>query len=90
VPNSFFQPTNCEDCDARLDAGSGGDAMDMDVDMMIDIDIDGANFGCTSCGKTVCHGCAVSNLGEQRRCLVCAGPPSQKKWVGGIGWVDEA
>ena len=64
--------------------GDGGDSMD--VDMMMDIDMDSANYGCSSCGKQVCHGCAVSNLGEDRRCLVCAKP--KKRWVGGLGWVD--
>ena len=63
--------------------------MDMDVDVMMDIDTDGANSGCTSCGKRVCHGCAVSNLGAERKCLGCAGRIREKKWVGGIGWVDE-
>jgi len=55
----------------------------MDVDMMMDIDMDSPNYGCSSCGKQVCHGCAVSNLGEDRRCLVCAKP--RKRWVGGLG-----
>ncbi|KAH8816414.1 hypothetical protein F5884DRAFT_667656 [Xylogone sp. PMI_703] len=81
------QMMNCEDCDACLVVapGAGGDgAMDVDVDMDIDVYGMGGEFGCSACGKQVCHQCAVSNLGEQRMCLVCAG---RKKWVGGLGWV---
>ena len=63
-----------------------GDLDAVDVDMM-DIDVaNGGNYACEQCGKVVCHGCAVSNLGEQRRCLNCAGR-AEKKWVGGLGWI---
>lgn len=50
---------------------------------------------CSSCSRAVCFSCSVSNLGEQRRCLLCAGKASastsgsadkNKKWVGGMGW----
>ncbi|KAK2067839.1 hypothetical protein P8C59_001545 [Phyllachora maydis] len=65
-------PTTCEDCGVSL-AGAGAGAMDMDMD--------GYAFGwspgdadcvCGACGKAVCAGCSVSNLGSERRCLVCA------------------
>ena len=80
----LFHATNCEDCNASL--GQAGDANGMDIDMM-DLDVaSGGNYACEQCGKTVCHGCAVSNLGEQRRCLNCAGTRG-KTWVGGLGWV---
>jgi ArsR family metal-binding transcriptional regulator len=59
----------------------------MDVDMMMDIDMDSGNHACTSCGKQVCHSCAVSNLGAERKCLNCAG--RKKTRVGGIGWMDQ-
>jgi hypothetical protein len=81
--NSFFQATNCEDCDASLNPQDNDDAMD--VDMIMDIDMDGGNHACTSCGKQVCHSCAVSNLGAERKCLNCAG--KKQGWVGGIGWM---
>ncbi len=80
----FFQATNCEDCNASLNAADNGDAMD--VDMMMDIDMDGGNHACTACGKQVCHSCSVSNLSVDKRCLHCAG---RKAWVGGIGWSDQ-
>ncbi|KAG4031260.1 hypothetical protein MFRU_009g00510 [Monilinia fructicola] len=83
-------PTNCEDCDASLANRESGD--EMDVDTMMDIDMYGAgeaNHACTSCGKQVCHSCAVSNLGMDRKCLVCAGRDRNgKRWVGGLGWMD--
>ena len=77
---SYFQPTNCEDCDSFLDSGDG------DVDMMdVDSSISGeaANHACFTCGKVVCHSCAVSNLGAERKCLLCAGENRGKKWEGG-------
>lgn len=45
----------------------------MDVDMDIDIYANDADYACTVCGKQVCHRCAISNLGADRRCLICAG-----------------
>ncbi|KAL3418088.1 orf21 protein, partial [Phlyctema vagabunda] len=81
--------TNCEDCDACLSSsGDGGeDAMDIDVDLDM---MGGMDWSCCSCGKQVCRGCAVSNLGETRRCLGCAGMSvgRAKRWEGGIGWVN--
>ncbi|KAK4097101.1 hypothetical protein N658DRAFT_434764 [Parathielavia hyrcaniae] len=55
-------PTHCEDCGVGL----GGDG---DDGTMIDIDSHGV-----VCGKSVCFSCSISNLGEHRRCLACAGP----------------
>lgn len=79
------RPTTCEDCGVALS----------EEDAMMD---DGYGFEtyintCSSCSRAVCFSCSVSNLGEQRRCLLCAGrdgagPSSEKnkKWVGGMGW----
>ncbi|KAK5992528.1 hypothetical protein PT974_05939 [Cladobotryum mycophilum] len=68
-------PAECEDCGAGLGGGcSGGDGMD--VDGLEDT-------ACGACGKHVCFSCSVSNLGEQKRCLQCAG---RRVWIGGIGW----
>ena len=48
----------------------------------MDVDIaNGGNYACEQCGKVVCHGCAVSNMGEQRRCLNCAGERGEA-----VGW----
>ncbi|KAI1378808.1 hypothetical protein F4677DRAFT_412059 [Hypoxylon crocopeplum] len=69
---------NCEDCGQTLREGAG------DEDSM---DVDGfggeAQTGCGACGKHVCSHCSITNLGEQRRCLICAG---KKVWIGGLGW----
>lgn len=59
---------------------------DIDMtDMDVDVRIGGGDYACEACGKQVCGGCAVSNLGVERKCLMCAG---KKTWVGGLGWVD--
>jgi hypothetical protein len=79
----MFQTQNCEDCDASLNGEGSGDSMD--VDMMMDIDMDGGSHACTNCGKQVCHSCAVSNLGAQRMCLNCAG--KKKVSFGGLSWM---
>ena len=68
-------PAHCEDCGAGL--GSE------DVMMEDEYGFVGASSLCGACGKAVCFSCSVSNLGEQRRCLMCAG---RKQWIGGIGW----
>ncbi|KAI1204808.1 uncharacterized protein F4807DRAFT_445759 [Annulohypoxylon truncatum] len=72
-------PANCEDCGQTLREGGGSGDEAMDVDGF------GAesSTGCGSCGKHVCSHCSITNLGEQRRCLICAG---KKVWVGGLGW----
>ncbi|KAH6609386.1 hypothetical protein Trco_002732 [Trichoderma cornu-damae] len=71
-------PTSCEDCGSALAGGGGGDEMEVD---------DGAaeDTACGACGKHVCFSCSVSNLGEQKRCLQCAG---RRVWIGGIGWTN--
>ncbi|POS72982.1 hypothetical protein DHEL01_v208619 [Diaporthe helianthi] len=80
--NMVDQPTNCGDCGVEL----GGE------DAAVD---DGYGFetyisSCSLCSKAVCFSCSVSNLGEQRRCLVCAGKKDgQKRWVGTSGWAPE-
>lgn len=74
-------PTTCQDCGAVL----GGDDGQMDIDSS---EPDGFGFldrACEACGKHVCFSCSVSNLGEQKRCLQCAG---RKVWVGGVGWTN--
>ncbi|KAJ8125883.1 hypothetical protein O1611_g7755 [Lasiodiplodia mahajangana] len=59
-------PTECEDCGQKF---GGGDDGTVDVD---DVSaIEGAS--CGACGKHVCSHCSITNLGEQRRCLGCAG-----------------
>lgn len=90
ITHPHLIPTNCEDCDASLANMDGGD--EMDVDTIMDIDMYGAgetNHACTNCGKQVCHSCAVSNLGVERKCLTCAGSNrNESKWVGGLGWMN--
>ncbi|QUC17352.1 uncharacterized protein UV8b_01593 [Ustilaginoidea virens] len=47
--------------------------------------LDGAepeSLPCGACGKCVCFSCSVSDLGERKRCLQCAG---RKPWTGGFG-----
>lgn len=46
---------------------------------------------CSTCSRAVCFSCSVSNLGEQRRCLMCAGrdgagTKKNKRLGGGMGW----
>ncbi|KAM0551779.1 hypothetical protein ACHAPJ_008348 [Fusarium lateritium] len=72
-------PSNCDDCGAGLN-GSGEDGMDVDG-------FENEGHSCGACGKHVCFSCSVSNLGEQRRCLQCAGSntrPSGTGWNGSI------
>jgi hypothetical protein len=79
----IYQAANCEDCETPL-VSADGDAMDIDMD----IDVQGTvlDYACSKCQKLVCHRCAISNLGADRRCLMCAG---KRTWVGGIGWMDQ-
>jgi hypothetical protein len=78
APRSIL--TNCEDCGAGLGGG--------DDDVMMDADDHGPGLEedqtCGACGKTVCFSCSISNLGEHRRCLACAGP---KGAAGGSVWM---
>lgn len=79
------RPTTCEDCGVGLS----------EEDAMMD---DGYGFEtyinvCSACSRGVCFSCSVSNLGEQRQCLNCAGRKNMgtekvKKWVGGVGWTS--
>ncbi|KAK3322063.1 hypothetical protein B0H66DRAFT_553202 [Apodospora peruviana] len=66
--------SSCEDCGVGL--GDGDDTM-MDDGFM-----PGEDHSCGACGKAVCFSCSVSNLGEHRRCLACAG---RMVCVGGTG-----
>jgi hypothetical protein len=77
------QAANCEDCETPL-LSADGDAMDIDMD--IDVQGTALDYACSRCQKLVCHRCAISNLGADRRCLMCAG---KRMWVGGIGWIDQ-
>ncbi|KAF3762078.1 hypothetical protein M406DRAFT_233995, partial [Cryphonectria parasitica EP155] len=71
------RPMACEDCGVGLG----------EEDPMMD---DGYGFEtyintCSACSRAVCFSCSVSNLGEQRRCLLCAGregvaTQKNKKW----------
>lgn len=72
-------PTNCDDCGAALAGGNDGDEMDVDSSNAAE------DTACGACGKHVCFSCSVSNLGEQKRCLQCAG---RRVWIGGIGWTN--
>ena len=77
------RPTTCDDCGVEL----GGE------DAAVD---DGYGFetyisSCSLCCKAVCFSCSVSNLGEQRRCLVCAGKEdTRKRRVGTTEWASES
>ncbi|KAL6876520.1 hypothetical protein J3F83DRAFT_726091 [Trichoderma novae-zelandiae] len=79
-PSCAPTPTACDDCGAPLAGSDGGagDGMDLDGGAMQDT-------ACGACGKHVCFSCSVSNLGEEKRCLQCAG---RRVWVGGIGWTN--
>ncbi|KAI1123172.1 hypothetical protein F5Y10DRAFT_252388 [Nemania abortiva] len=70
-PTSADTPTECEDCGQNL--GGDDDGM-MDVDDMTGA----AGASCGACGKHVCSHCSITNLGEQRRCLGCAGTTASR------------
>jgi len=80
---AICQAGNCDDCETQL-ISEDGDAMDIDID--IDLQGTALDYACSKCRKLVCHRCAISNLGSDRRCLMCAG---KRTWVGGIGWMDQ-
>ncbi|CRK40429.1 hypothetical protein BN1708_008218 [Verticillium longisporum] len=73
------EASSCEDCGVGFGSRDGTDSMD----------INGYGFDseddhlCGACRRHVCSGCSVTNLGEQRRCLTCAG---RRVRVGGLGW----
>lgn len=65
APPTPNRATACEYCGVALS----------EEDAMMD---DGYGFEayintCSACSRAVCFSCSVSNLGEQRRCLLCAG-----------------
>ncbi|KAI6350070.1 hypothetical protein MCOR25_010606 [Pyricularia grisea] len=66
-PSTDLGSSSCEDCGSRLRSDDG----------MMDVDDDGCGSAegcsCNACGKVVCFSCSVGNLGEHRRCLMCAG-----------------
>jgi len=68
--------SDCEDCGGSL-AGGSEDGMDLDG-------VEGT--ACSACGKNVCFSCSVSNLGEQKRCLQCAG---RRPSGGHVGWAAQ-
>ncbi|KAM0329185.1 hypothetical protein ACHAQA_004483 [Verticillium albo-atrum] len=68
---SYLEPSSCEDCGVGLGALDGADSMDING-YGFDADSD-ADHTCGACRKRVCSHCSVTNLGEQRRCLHCAG-----------------
>jgi hypothetical protein len=76
---SGFGPSECEDCGRSLVDISGGDSMDVDSDVYAGE----TSTNCSRCGKHVCSHCCITNLGEQRQCLHCAGKNS---WAGGLTW----
>lgn len=76
---SVMEIQGCEDCGLKP-CGSDGDEAMADVDGY-GFEAASSDFGCVTCGRVVCSHCSVSNLGDQRRCLVCAG----QKAVG-LGW----
>ncbi|PSR88801.1 hypothetical protein BD289DRAFT_481938 [Coniella lustricola] len=83
LADTVDRPTICEDC------GVGLNEEDCTMD-------DGYGFetyinACSACAKAVCFSCSVSNLGEQRRCLACAGKQiaptdESKNWAGTMRW----
>ncbi|KAK0714266.1 hypothetical protein B0T21DRAFT_375511 [Apiosordaria backusii] len=91
MPTSFpvIASTTCDDCGTGLvGSGTGGDQ----DEMMMDVDgvVEAGEHMCGACGKTVCFSCSVSNLGEHRRCLACAGrrdwgAANKSGWTQGVG-----
>ncbi|KAI4597626.1 hypothetical protein KJ359_004330 [Pestalotiopsis sp. 9143b] len=103
VDASIYAPSDCEDCGRLL---RGGDDVDVDDDVMMDVDGAGdrggfgagrgdVQTGCAGCGKHVCSHCSITNMGDRRRCLGCADTGATRKgWVGGGGglqqWLPES
>lgn len=78
MPSSTNASRLCEDCDAPV--ASEPDAMDVDEG------IEGSAC-CVTCVRLVCDTCSV-NGNDGRRCLGCLSRAnSEKRWVGGIGWI---
>ncbi|GKT41619.1 uncharacterized protein ColSpa_01800 [Colletotrichum spaethianum] len=73
VAQAVLSPISCEDCGTGLGSSDGGmDGMDVDDAYNYGAGFE-ADHSCGACGKHVCSHCSVTNLGEQRRCLRCAG-----------------
>ncbi|KAI1432174.1 hypothetical protein GGR50DRAFT_697282 [Xylaria sp. CBS 124048] len=84
LPMLVDMPTECDDCGRKLHS---------DNEDMMDVDDapDAQGTSCCACGKHVCSHCSISNLGEQRRCLGCAGTiPPTTRMEGGAGRVSWA
>ncbi|KAM0284241.1 hypothetical protein ACHAQH_002030 [Verticillium albo-atrum] len=79
APQSYLEPSSCEDCGVGLGSHDGIDSMDING---YGFD-SGEDHSCGACRKQVCSSCSVTNLGEQRRCLHCAG---RRVRVGGLRW----
>ncbi|KAI0995009.1 hypothetical protein K3495_g13172 [Podosphaera aphanis] len=62
-PDSYFLITNCEDCDTALEADGE----------IFERDLESGDYACTICNRHVCHTCSITNLGIDRKCLVCFG-----------------
>ncbi|RYP24426.1 hypothetical protein DL767_008596 [Monosporascus sp. MG133] len=80
LDRAIYAPTSCEDCGQTL-GGEDGDGDSMDIDGLDG----GEQTSCRACGKHVCSHCSITNLGEQRRCLKCAGK-KVGAGVAGLGW----
>ncbi|CAJ2500191.1 Uu.00g030440.m01.CDS01 [Anthostomella pinea] len=72
IDRTVYAPSSCEDCGLSLSGTDRNNAGDDSMDVDTDVD-------CGACGKHVCSHCSITNLGERRRCLNCAG---RKVWVG--------
>ncbi|KAJ0167796.1 hypothetical protein CTA2_114 [Colletotrichum tanaceti] len=76
VDQAALCPVSCDDCGAGLGTSDDGGAPD-GMDVVDDAYAYGAGFeadhACGACGRHVCSHCSITNLGEQRRCLRCAG-----------------
>lgn len=77
----------CDDCDRVLVIASDESAMAMDIDMG-GTGLGEIEYACRCCGRNVCDTCAVVDVGEGRECLQCK--TSQKRWIGGIGWMHQS
>ncbi|KAG6056934.1 hypothetical protein E4U17_001825 [Claviceps sp. LM77 group G4] len=72
-------PCSCEDCGAGPSSNCG------DPGVYLDTMATGIS-ACGACGKHICFSCSVSNLGEEVRCLRCAGRRTKGGrggWAGG-------
>ncbi|KAI1819759.1 hypothetical protein F4861DRAFT_525812 [Xylaria intraflava] len=84
LPTVIDTPKECEDCGQNL--------LGADDSMMMDVDdtSDSGGTSCRGCGKHVCSHCSITNLGEQRRCLGCAGTASMTRVGSGAATIPWA